>query len=75
MLTLFNISSIDMSIVIMFRRVNKPYIPIKNSAVLTKRICEIGISLILTSPSFPLLCFPATGWIAMTGEGGRAFIF
>src|SRR6187200_2748013 len=44
--TLFNINSIDISIVIMLRRVNKPYIPIKNKAVLTNKICDIGISVI-----------------------------
>src|SRR6187431_1839339 len=44
--TLFNINSIDISIVIMLRRVNKPYIPIKNKAVLTNRICDIGMSVI-----------------------------
>src|SRR4030095_8309556 len=46
MFTLFNINSIDINIVIMLRRVNKPYIPIKNKAVLTNRICDIGMSVI-----------------------------
>src|SRR5436190_11561505 len=36
--TLFSISSTDISIVIMLRRVNKPYMPIKNNAVLTNNI-------------------------------------
>jgi hypothetical protein len=44
MLTLFNISSMDISMVIKLRLVNKPYIPIKNKAVLTKRICVNGTS-------------------------------
>ncbi len=43
MFTLFSISSIDISIVIIFRRVNKPYMPMKNSAVLTNNICDTGI--------------------------------
>src|SRR6476646_1600000 len=43
--TLLRISSIAISMVIMFRRVNNPYIPIKNKAVLTNKICEIGTSL------------------------------
>jgi hypothetical protein len=42
--TLFNMSSMDMSMVIIFLLVNKPYIPIKNKAVLTKRIWVKGIS-------------------------------
>jgi hypothetical protein len=46
MLTLFSISSIAISIVIRFLLVNSPYIPIKNRAVLTNRICETGISVI-----------------------------
>ena len=37
-LTLFSISSTDINMVIIFLRVNKPYIPIKKRAVLTKRI-------------------------------------
>lgn len=36
--TLFNISSILMSMVIRFLRVRKPYIPIKNRAVLRNNI-------------------------------------
>src|SRR5580658_3004574 len=40
--TLFSISSIDISIVIMFLRVNNPYMPIKKRAVLTNRICIKG---------------------------------
>src|SRR5215203_2689099 len=46
MFTLFNINSIDISIVIMLRRVNKPYMPIKNKAVLTNRKCDMGMSVI-----------------------------
>ena len=46
--TLFRINSMAMSIVIIFRRVNNPYIPMKKRAVLTKRICVIDISDILT---------------------------
>src|SRR5688572_11918339 len=45
--TLFNINSIDINMVIMLRRVNKPYMPMKNKAVLTNKICEIGISAIV----------------------------
>jgi len=55
MFTLFKINSIDISIVIMFRRVNKPYIPIKNKAVLTNKMCDIGMSVIKAFPSFPFL--------------------
>jgi hypothetical protein len=47
MFTLFSINSMDMSMVIMFLLVNKPYMPIKNKAVLTNRICVNGISFIL----------------------------
>ena len=54
MFTLFNISSIDISIVIMLRRVNNPYMPMKNNAVLTNKIFEIGISIYSTS-SFSLM--------------------
>ena len=46
MFTLFNINSIDISMVIIFRRVNKPYMPMKNSAVLTNRIFDTGMSAI-----------------------------
>src|SRR5437762_2036854 len=46
MFTLFKISSIAISIVIILRRVNNTYMPIKNNAVLTKRICDIGKLLI-----------------------------
>jgi hypothetical protein len=42
--TLFNMSSMDMSIVIKFLLVNNPYIPMKNNAVLTNRIWVKGIS-------------------------------
>src|SRR5450432_35117 len=45
--TLFRIISMAISIVIILRRVNRPYMPIKNRAVLTKRICDIDISLML----------------------------
>ena len=47
MLTLFRINSIDMSMVIIFLRVKKPYAPIKKRAVLTIRKCEIGTLMIL----------------------------
>src|SRR5688500_6800241 len=47
MLTLFNINSIDINIVIIFLLVNNPYIPMKNKAVLTKRICVKRTSFIL----------------------------
>src|SRR6476661_7416386 len=65
-LTLLRISSIAISMVIMLRRVNNPYMPIKNKAVLTNRICEIGTSLmflgfrlwLLLLQTLPLL-FPA----------------
>ena len=40
---------------IMLRRVNRPYIPMKNKAVLTKRKCEIGISFIYCRLRFFLL--------------------
>ncbi len=43
MFTLFRISSIDISIVIRLRRVNKPYMPIKKRAVLTNNIWLTGI--------------------------------
>jgi hypothetical protein len=42
MLMLFKISSIDISMVIMLRRVNSPYMPMKNKAVLTNKICVSG---------------------------------
>src|SRR5258705_1456686 len=54
MFTLLNINSIDISIVIILGRVNKPYMPIKNKAVLTNKICDIGMSVIKASPFFPL---------------------
>jgi hypothetical protein len=47
MLTLFRISSTAISILIMFLRVNNPYMPIKNRAVLTNKIWVIGTSLML----------------------------
>ena len=47
MLTLFRINSIDISMVIMFLLEKKPYMPMKNSAVLTNKICVSGISCIL----------------------------
>src|SRR4030095_11566775 len=53
--TLLRIRSIAISIVIMLRRVNNPYIPIKNKAVLTNKICEIGTSLMFLL--FHLLLF------------------
>src|SRR5215472_18406676 len=55
MFTLFNISSIAISMVIILRRVNNPYMPIKNKAVLTNKICDIGISLIY--PRFLVILF------------------
>src|SRR5436190_17388957 len=55
--TLFNINSIDISIVIMLRRVNKPYMPIKNNAVLTNKKCDIGMSVINLQLYFFLLNF------------------
>jgi hypothetical protein len=42
--TLFNMSSMDMSMVIKFLLVNNPYMPMKNKAVLTKRIWVKGTS-------------------------------
>lgn len=51
-LTLFKINSIAISIVIMFRLVNKPYMPIKNKAVLTNRICDIGTP-VIRPPLYP----------------------
>ena len=53
MFTLFSINSIDISIVIIFRRVNRPYMPIKNKAVLTNRKCDIGMSVIKAFPPAP----------------------
>ena len=50
MFTLFSISSIDISIVIMLRRVNKPYMPMKNSAVLTNNMFDNGIMMPLQIP-------------------------
>jgi hypothetical protein len=44
--TLFNMSSMDMSMVIKFLLVNNPYMPMKNKAVLTKRIWVKGTSFI-----------------------------
>src|SRR3954468_11586907 len=45
-LTLFSISSTDINMVIIFLLVNKPYIPIKKRAVLTKRTWLRGTSFI-----------------------------
>jgi hypothetical protein len=45
--TLFNMSSMDMSMVIKFLLVNNPYMPMKNKAVLTKRIWVKGTSFML----------------------------
>jgi hypothetical protein len=42
--TLLSISSIDINMVIKFLLVNKPYIPMKNRAVLRNRIWVKGIS-------------------------------
>jgi hypothetical protein len=50
MFTLFSISSMAISMVIRLRRVNNPYIPIKNKAVLTKRICVNGTVFMLFFP-------------------------
>src|SRR5688500_837363 len=47
MFTLFNISSMLMSMVIMFLRVKRPNMPIKNNAVLTNNICSSGTAFIL----------------------------
>jgi hypothetical protein len=47
MFTLFNISSIDINMVIRLRRVNNPYMPMKNNAVLTNKIWVNGTELIL----------------------------
>src|SRR3954468_4061089 len=44
--TLLSSNSIDINIVIRFLRVNNPYIPIKNRAVLTNKICVSGTSFI-----------------------------
>ena len=55
MFTLFNINSIAINIVIMLRRVNRPYMPMKNKAVLTNRICDRGTSVIVRL-SLILLC-------------------
>src|SRR6187399_2985915 len=55
MFTLFNINSIDINIVIILRLVNKPYMPIKNKAVLTNRKCDIGMSVINLQLFFCLL--------------------
>src|SRR6185436_2637026 len=56
--TLFNISSTDISMVIMLRRVNKPYMPMKNSAVLTNKIFDIGMpSINFIQRVLFLLCF------------------
>jgi hypothetical protein len=51
MLTLFNISSTDISMVIRFLLVNNPYMPMKNKPKLRKRICVSGTPVILN-----LLC-------------------
>lgn len=48
--TLFNISSIDISMVIIFRRVKNPYTPIKNKAVLTIKKCDNGM--LISLPDF-----------------------
>src|SRR5262249_3386625 len=53
--TLFKISSIAISMVIIFRRVNNPYMPIKNKAVLTNSICDIGTPVIRKSLRRPLV--------------------
>src|SRR5437762_7628505 len=55
MFTLFKISSIAISMVIILRRVNNPYIPMKNKAVLTNKICDRGTSLMFLK--FHLLLF------------------
>lgn len=54
MFALFRISSTDISIVIKFRLVNKPYIPIKKRAVLTMRIWVNGTWLICSPVLFSL---------------------
>lgn len=50
MFTLFNISSIAISMVMRFRRVNIPYVPMKNRAVLKNKIWLIGIPFIKLLP-------------------------
>src|SRR6266404_6549205 len=57
MFTLFKISSMAMSMVIILRRVNNPYIPIKKRAVLTNKICDIGTSLIFRKFHLVLFLF------------------
>jgi hypothetical protein len=47
MFTLFNISSMLISMVIILRLVNKPYMPMKNKAVLTNNICSNGTEAML----------------------------
>ncbi len=46
-LTLFRMSSILISMVIMFLLVKSPYMPMKKSAVLTNNICDSGIDAML----------------------------
>ena len=45
--TLFRMSSMLISIVIIFLLVNRPYMPMKNNAVLTNNICSNGIEAML----------------------------
>ena len=51
MFTLFNNNSTDMSMVIILRLVNNPYMPMKNNAVLINNICDTGI--IRPPPNLP----------------------
>src|ERR1700755_3027538 len=55
MFTLFRINSMDINIVIRLRLVNKPYMPMKNKAVLTNRICVKGMELMWFFPPWFLL--------------------
>jgi hypothetical protein len=52
MFTLFNINSTAINIVIIFLLVNSPNMPIKNKAVLTKRMCVTVISFIIYQFNF-----------------------
>jgi hypothetical protein len=52
MFTLLSMSSIDISMVIMFLRVKNPYMPMKNNAVLTNKMWVKGTSLIFQQVYF-----------------------
>src|SRR5580765_7433648 len=65
MLTLFRINSTAISMVIIFRRVNNPYMPMKNKAVLTNKIWVIVIWFIYNGwPSGIFISF-STGFVFM----------